>query len=153
MTEQDVVVCINSDDAEMGRRLNQEAAKTIKYGGLSEEQAWKLVTLNPAKALHLDDLMGSIKIGKAADLVLWTANPLSIEARASLTMIDGVIYFEEAQQAQLQQKIELERTRILSLMLTAKENGATTTTPQKKVEKHYHCDTLGEEATENENTH
>jgi len=153
MTEQDVVVCINSDDAEMGRRLNQEAAKTIKYGGLSEEQAWKLVTLNPAKALHLDDLMGSIKIGKAADLVLWTANPLSIEARASLTMIDGVIYFEEAQQAQLQQKIELERTRILSLMLTAKENGATTTTPQKKVKKHYHCDTLGEEATENENTH
>ena len=148
-----VVTAINSDDAEMSRRLNQEAAKTIKYGGLSEEQAWKLVTLNPAKALHLDDLMGSIKIGKAADLVLWTANPLSIEARASLTMIDGVIYFEEAQQAQLQQKIELERTRILSLMLTAKENGATTTTPQKKVKKHYHCDTLGEEATENENTH
>jgi hypothetical protein len=68
-------------------------------------------------------------------------------------MIDGVIYFEEAQQTQLQQKIELERTRILSLMLTAKENGAATKTPQKKVKKHYHCDTLGEEATENENTH
>jgi imidazolonepropionase-like amidohydrolase len=61
MTEQGILVCINSDDAEMGRRLNQEAAKTIKYGGLTEEEAWKLVTLNPAKVLHLDDQMGSVK--------------------------------------------------------------------------------------------
>jgi imidazolonepropionase-like amidohydrolase len=153
MTEQGVLVCINSDDAEMGRRLNQEAAKTIKYGGLSEEQAWKLVTLNPAKALHLDDQMGSIKAGKSADLVLWTANPLSIEARVSLTMIEGVVYYEEAQQAQKQQQIEQERTRILSLMLAANERGEASKTPQKKVKKHYHCDTLGEEATETENAH
>ena len=153
MTEQGVLVCINSDDAEMGRRLNQEAAKTIKYGGLTEEQAWKLVTLNPAKALHLDDQMGSIKAGKAADLVLWTSNPLSIEARVSLTMIDGVVYYEEAIQAQKQQQIEQERTRILSLMLAANERGEASKTPQKKVKKHYHCDTLGEEATETENSH
>jgi imidazolonepropionase-like amidohydrolase len=153
MTKQGVLVCINSDDAEMGRRLNQEAAKTVKYGGLSEEQAWKLVTLNPAKALHLDDQMGSVSAGKAADLVLWTANPLSIEARVSLTMVDGVVYYEEKQQAQKQLQIEQERTRILSLMLAANERGEATKTPQKKAKKHYHCDTLGEEATESENSH
>jgi imidazolonepropionase-like amidohydrolase len=153
MTEQGVMVCINSDDAEMGRRLNQEAAKTVKYGGLSEEQAWKLVTLNPAKTLHLDTEMGSVKAGKAADLVLWTANPLSIEARVSLTMIDGVVYYEEAEQPQKQQQIEQERVRILSLMLAAGERGEATKTPQKKAKKHYHCDTLGEEATESENAH
>ncbi|MEY4992292.1 MAG: hypothetical protein RI948_1171 [Bacteroidota bacterium] len=153
MTEQGVLVCINSDDAEMGRRLNQEAAKTVKYGGLSEEQAWKLVTLNPAKALHLDDQMGSVKAGKAADLVLWTANPLSIEARVSLTMVDGVVYYEEKEQAQKQLQIEQERTRILSLMLAANERGEASKAPQKKVKKHFHCDTLGEEATETENSH
>ena len=73
-----IITAINSDDAEMGRRLNQEAAKAVKYGGTSEEDAWKMVTLNPAKLLHIDDKMGSIKIGKDADIVLWTDNPLSI---------------------------------------------------------------------------
>jgi imidazolonepropionase-like amidohydrolase len=153
MAEQGVVVCINSDDAEMGRRLNQEAAKTVKYGGLSEEEAWKLVTLNPAKALHLDAQMGSVKVGKAADLVLWTANPLSIEARVSLTMVDGVVYYDEKQQAEKQAQIEQERTRILSHMLAANERGEASKTPQKKIKKHFHCDTLGEEATETENSH
>jgi imidazolonepropionase-like amidohydrolase len=153
MSEQGVVVCINSDDAEMGRRLNQEAAKTVKYGGLSEEEAWKLVTLNPAKALHLEAQMGSVKAGKAADLVLWTANPLSIEARVSMTMVDGVVYYEEKQQTEKQAQNEQERTRILSLMLAANERGEASKTPQKKVKKHFHCDTLGEEATETENSH
>ncbi|MFM7006016.1 MAG: amidohydrolase family protein [Flavobacteriales bacterium] len=153
MTEQGVVVCINSDDAEMGRRLNQEAAKTVKYGGLSEEEAWKLVTLNPAKALHLDAQMGSVKEGKAADLVLWTNNPLSIEARVSMTLIDGVIYYEEALQAEKQNQIAQERTRILSLMLASAERGEALKPIQKKTKKHYHCDTLGEEATETENNH
>jgi imidazolonepropionase-like amidohydrolase len=153
MSEQGVVVCINSDDAEMGRRLNQEAAKTVKYGGLSEEEAWKLVTLNPAKALHLEAQMGSVKAGKAADLVLWTANPLSIEARVSMTMVDGVVYYEEKQQTEKQVQNEQERTRILSLMLAANERGEASKTPQKKVKKHFHCDTLGEEATETENSH
>ena len=153
MTEQGVLVCINSDDAEMGRRLNQEAAKSIKYGGLTEEQAWKLVTLNPAKVLHLDDQMGSVKTGKAADLVLWTAHPLSVEARVSITMIDGVIYYEEAVQANKQQQMEQERVRILSLMLAAKDRGETAVVPQKKVKNHYHCDTLGEDTTQTENTH
>ena len=70
-----ITVAINSDDDEMARRLNQEAAKSIKYGGMSEEEAWKLVTINPAKLLHLDDRIGSIKVGKDADLVLWNDHP------------------------------------------------------------------------------
>jgi imidazolonepropionase-like amidohydrolase len=154
MTNQGITVCINSDDAEMGRRLNQEAAKTIKYGGLTEEQAWKLVTLNPAKVLHLDNRMGSIKAGKDADLVLWTTNPLSIEAKVKLTMIEGTVYYDEQQQIEkLQPLIAKERTRILTLMLAANQKGEGSKLPQKKVKKHYHCDTLGEEATASENTH
>lgn len=82
MHKQGVVTAINSDDGEMSRRLNQEAAKSVKYGGVSEEDALKFVTLNPAKLLHIDDKVGSIKIGKDADLVLWTDHPLSIYAKA-----------------------------------------------------------------------
>ena len=76
-----VTVAINSDDAEMSRRLNQEAAKSVKYGNISEEEAWKFVTLNPAKLLHIDDRVGSIREGKDADVVLWTDHPLSIYAK------------------------------------------------------------------------
>ncbi|MFT6096124.1 MAG: imidazolonepropionase-like amidohydrolase, partial [Nonlabens sp.] len=90
---QGVLTAFNSDDAEMSRRLNQEAAKAVKYGGVSEEEAWKFVTLNPAKLLHIDDRTGSIKTGKDADLVLWSENPLSVTARAEITMIDGIVFF------------------------------------------------------------
>ena len=86
-------VCINSDDAEMARRLNQEAGKTVRYGGVPEEDALKMVTLNPAKALHVEDKVGSIKVGKDADLVLWSDNPLSIYAMSLYTIVDGTIYF------------------------------------------------------------
>ena len=89
-----VTVAFNSDDAEMSRRLNQEAAKAVKYGGISEEDAWKFVTLNPAKLLHLDDKVGSIKVGKHADLVLWSDHPLSIYAKAEKTIIEGVTYYD-----------------------------------------------------------
>ena len=94
---QGVLTSLHSDDAEMGRRLNQEAAKIVKYGGISEIEALKLVTLNPAKILHLDDRMGSIKAGKDADLVLWTGNPLSVYSHANMTMVDGIFYFDEEQ--------------------------------------------------------
>lgn len=94
MHNQGVTVAINSDDAEMIRRLNQEAAKTIKYGGMTELEAWKMITINPAKLLHLDERTGSIKEGKDADLVLWSHNPLSIYAKAEKTIIDGAVYFD-----------------------------------------------------------
>ena len=89
-----VLTAINSDDAEMARRLNQEAAKSIKYGGVSDEDALKFVTLNPAKLLHIDDKVGSIKIGKDADLVIWSDHPLSVYAKAEKTIIEGTVYFD-----------------------------------------------------------
>ncbi len=112
-----VLTCIHSDDDEMGRRLNQEAGKIMKYGGISDTEALKLVTLNPARILHLDDRMGSIKTGKDADLVLWTDNPLSVYSRASMTMVDGTFYFDEEKDAKLKEQINNERNRIISKIL------------------------------------
>ena len=153
MHDRGVVVAINSDDAEMGRRLNQEAAKTIKYGGMSEEDAWKLITLNPAKLLHLDDRIGSIKVGKDADLVLWTANPLSIEAIADKVFIDGIQFFDRLEDAKRQLENQKEKARIIEKMALAKLKGEETKAFEKKESKFYHCDTLGEEGTTEHNGH
>jgi imidazolonepropionase-like amidohydrolase len=117
LMSQGVLTCLHSDDAEMGRRLNQEAGKIVKYGGVNELDALKLVTLNPAKLLHLDDRMGSIKVGKDADLVLWTDHPLSVYARASKTMVDGTIYFDEEFDKKMKEQIDIERNRIISNIL------------------------------------
>jgi len=112
-----VLTCLHSDDAEQGRRLNQEAGKIVKYGGIPETEALKLVTLNPAKILHLDDRIGSIKAGKDADLVLWTDNPLSVYSRASKTMVDGTIYFDEESDSKMKEEIDLTRNRIIANIL------------------------------------
>jgi imidazolonepropionase-like amidohydrolase len=117
LLSQGVLVCINSDDAEMGRRLNQEAAKIMKYGGISETDALKLVTINPAIMMHLGERTGSIKVGKDADLVLWTDNPLSVYARASKTMVDGTIYFDEEEDVKMKEQIDSERNRIIANIL------------------------------------
>ncbi|HEY0652766.1 MAG TPA: amidohydrolase family protein [Chryseosolibacter sp.] len=135
-----VVTSINSDDAEMGRRLNQEAAKSIKYGGLSEEDALKLVTLNPAKMLHLDNQMGSLKVGKSADVVLWTANPLSVYAKADKTIIDGKIYFDMETDKLMNKEIESERMRIIQKMKNAKKGGGATQRPASSMRHQFHCD-------------
>ncbi|MBI4930403.1 MAG: amidohydrolase family protein [Bacteroidetes bacterium] len=134
-----IVTAVNSDDAEMARRLNQEAAKSIKYGNLSEEEALKLVTLNPAKLLHLDSHMGSIKVGKDADVVLWTDNPLSIYAKADKTIIDGQIYFDADADKKLREEMHSERARIINLMIQAKKGGEPTQKPEKKEKKEYNC--------------
>lgn len=139
-----VNTAINSDDAEMARRLNQEAAKLVKYGGLSQEEAWKTVTLNPARMLHIDQYVGSIKPGKDADLVLWTANPLSIYARVQTTWVDGIVYFDEQRDELLRQRIATERNRIVQKMLQAKKDGEPTVPINKKQQQLYHCDDLGE---------
>ena len=117
-------VAINSDDAEMARRLNQEAAKSIKYAGMSEEDALKMVTINPAKMLHIDNKTGSIKVGKDADLVLWTDNPLSIYARAQTTIVDGIVEFDRDKDMQLRQKIKQERNRLIQKISGEKKAGA-----------------------------
>jgi imidazolonepropionase-like amidohydrolase len=115
---------INSDDAEMARRLNQEAGKVVKYGGVSEDEAFKMVTLNPAKALHVDNKVGSIKVGKDADVVLWTDNPLSIYAKSLYTIVDGTVFFDRAKDAEKSKAIATERAKLIQKMLGEKKAGA-----------------------------
>ncbi|SHF89550.1 amidohydrolase family protein [Flavisolibacter ginsengisoli] len=117
-------VAINSDDAEMARRLNQEAAKIVKYGGVSEEEALKMVTLNPAKMLHVEDKVGSLKVGKDGDIVVWTDNPLSIYARPDYTIVDGTIYFDRLKDEQMQKLVDAERSRLVKKMIGEKRSGA-----------------------------
>ncbi|KFF06267.1 amidohydrolase family protein [Flavobacterium reichenbachii] len=145
MHNQGLVVAYNSDDAEMSRRLNQEAAKAVKYGNISEEDAWKFVTLNPAKLLHIDDKVGSLKIGKDADVVLWSDNPLSIYAKAEKTIIEGVVYFDIEKDAEKQLAVAKERNLLIGQMLQEKNKGGNTQKPTRKEKKEYHCDTLEEE--------
>jgi imidazolonepropionase-like amidohydrolase len=140
-----VNTCINSDDAEMSRRLNQEAAKAVKYGGVAPEDAWKMVTLNPAKALHLDARMGSVEVGKDADIVLWSANPLSIEAKAEMTFVDGVRRFDLKRDAELRVAMAAERERLIAKMIAAKKAGAPARKAGRKDKDHWHCETIGEE--------
>jgi imidazolonepropionase-like amidohydrolase len=145
LQEQGVNTCINSDDAEMSRRLNQEAAKTMKYGGVSAENAWKMVTLNPAKALHVDHRMGSVEPGKDADIVIWSADPLSIDAHVEMTFVDGVRYYDAARDAEQQNAVKAERARIVAKMLVAKKAGAETRKPRGRGRRHMDCETIGEE--------
>ena len=140
MTMAGVTTAINSDDAEMARRLNQEAAKSVKYGGMSEEEAWKMVTLNPAKLLHLDDRMGSIRTGKDADLVLWTDHPLSIYAKAEKTMVDGRLYYDTEENTRMQEQIVQERNRLIQKLQAAKKSGAPTQKGGSATRQLFHCD-------------
>jgi imidazolonepropionase-like amidohydrolase len=142
LTKVGVNTSINSDDAEMARRLNQEAAKAIKYGGLSEVEALKLATLNPAKMLHIDNKVGSIKVGKDADIVLWTDNPLSIYAKVEKTFVDGQIYFDRAQDKKLQEYIKAERARIIAKLMAEKQKGGAVTKFKSKRRGLYHCNTI-----------
>ncbi|HET8855622.1 MAG TPA: amidohydrolase family protein [Salinimicrobium sp.] len=137
-----LTVAINSDDAEMSRRLNQEAAKSVKYGALSEEEAWKLVTLNPAKLLHIDDRVGSIEVGKDADLVLWTGNPLSVYSKAEKTLIEGAVYFDLERDKQMRKEIEAQKNWLTTQMLKAKNNGVKTQPVKATVKEELHCDTV-----------
>lgn len=137
-----VVVAINSDDGEMSRRLNQEAAKSVKYGGVSEEDAWKFVTLNPAKLLHIDDRVGSIKVGKDADVVLWSDHPMSIYAKAEQTIIEGVTYFDLKRDEMMRSQIKKEKSELINEMMKAKNKGLKTQPIKKKEKDQMHCDYL-----------
>ncbi len=140
-----VTVAVNSDDSEMARRLNQEAAKAVKYGGVSEENAWKMITLNPAKLLHLDDRMGMVKEGYDADLVLWNNNPLSIYARAEKTYVDGRCMYSEEIDIENRAKIQAERTRLVQEMLKKKGGSGEKKgrKPERKEERIIDCESVG----------
>ncbi|SDQ59524.1 amidohydrolase family protein [Flagellimonas zhangzhouensis] len=142
MHSQGVTVAINSDDAEMSRRLNQEAGKIVKYGGVSEIEAWKMVTLNPAKLLHLDDRVGSIEEGKDADVVLWTDHPLSIYAKAEKTLIEGKVYFDLEKDKAMREAIKKERNQLIGMMLNEGKKGGPTRTPVQNQKQTFECETL-----------
>ncbi|WP_439129581.1 amidohydrolase family protein [Polaribacter sp.] len=139
-----VTVAINSDDREMSRRLNQEAAKTIKYGGMTELEAWKMVTINPAKLLHIDDRVGSIKEGKDADVVLWSHHPMSIYAKAEKTIVDGKIYFDIELDKNKRAAIKQEKSKLIKMMMDEKMGGGKTKVPMKRGDRNFQCDTLEE---------
>jgi len=141
--EQGVVTAFNSDDREMARRLNQEAAKAVKYGGVPEEEALKFVTLNPAKLLHLDHRMGSLEAGKDADLVVWSDHPLSVYAQCEQTFVDGRRLFDLGEDQAMRDAIRTERARLIQKMLDAP--GADKRKPMERIPAHYHCDTMTEE--------
>ena len=143
MTRAGVTTAINSDDDEMARRLNQEAAKTVKYGGMSEEEAWAMVTINPAKLLHLDHRTGSIKPGKDADLVLWSDHPLSVYTRAEKTMIDGAMYFDLLEDQALRAGLNQEKNQLIQMMLSEqKSSGNKGRMPRKPDRIDFDCETI-----------
>ena len=109
MTHKGVLVSINSDDAEQLRRLNMEAAKAIRYGDVSEEQAFAMVTINPAKQLKIDNRVGSIEVGKDADLVVWNNHPLSTTAIVERTYVDGIAYYDREKDLQRIADIQKEK--------------------------------------------
>jgi imidazolonepropionase-like amidohydrolase len=113
MTRRGVVVSINSDDSEEATHLNQEAAKTIRFGGLSRDAALKLVTLNPAMQLGIDKRVGSIDTGKDADLVIYNHDPLSAYAVVQKTLIDGRVYFDRQRDLTGRADLEKEKKTLL----------------------------------------
>ncbi len=142
MYDAGLTVAINSDDSEMSRRLNQEAAKTVKYGGVPEEEAWKFVTLNPAKLMHIEQYVGSVQTGRDADVVLWSGHPLSIYTKAEKTLIEGAVYFDLEKDKAMREEIELQKNLLTGQMLSAKNGGEKTRPVSPKEEQHIHCNTL-----------
>jgi imidazolonepropionase-like amidohydrolase len=113
MTRRGIVVSIHSDSNEHARRFYQEAGKMMKYGDLTEEEALRLVTLNPAIQLRLDKRVGSIDVGKDADLVLFNGHPFSVYSRPEMTMIEGEVYFDRKQDLEMREKLALEKKDLI----------------------------------------
>src|SRR5277367_2216411 len=132
MTRRGVIVSINSDDAEEATHLNQEAAKTIKYGGLSHDEALKLVTLNPAMQLGIDKRVGSIDVGKDADLVIYNHDPLSAYAVVQETLIDGRVYFDRKRDIAGRETREKEKKALMEKEKKADEKKAEGKPGEKK---------------------
>ncbi len=120
MKNEGVLVSFSSDSDELARHLNSEAAKAIKYGNLSPEEALKLVTLNPARQLQIDKWTGSIEPGKDADFVLWSGDPLSAYAVCEQTWIDGKKYFDREEDKSMQEKVAKERALLIQKAIASK---------------------------------
>ncbi len=121
MTDRGVVVSINSDSGEEMRHLNLEAAKTIKWGANTRDEAIRLVTINPAIQLRIDDRVGSIEVGKDADLVIYSDDPLSNYAVVEQTIIDGQVYFDRQHDMEMRAALADEKETLLKRQMTAGE--------------------------------
>jgi len=117
MHDNGVIVSFKSDSNELARRLNTEAAKAIKYGGVSPEEAIRFVTLNPAKQLRIEDRVGSLEAGKDADFVIWSEQPLSSYARCEQTWIDGRKYFDIQQDQKAREEANRQRNLLVQRIL------------------------------------
>jgi len=116
-----VVVSFNSDDRELARHLNHEAAKAVKYGGVPRQEALKFVTLNPARQLRIDQYVGSLELGKHADLVVWSKSPLSTFSVCEQTWIDGRRYFSRSEDLRRRESVRRSRTRLVQKILASGE--------------------------------
>lgn len=121
-----VSVSINSDSDERMRRLNLDAAKVMKYGGVPEEEALKMITLNAARQLGIDKRTGSVEVGKDADLVIWNAHPFSVYSRPEMTLIEGEIFFDRTKDIQRRAELERERQELEKLDVNKPAGGGTT---------------------------
>ncbi len=140
MYDQGVVVSFNSDSDELARRMNLEAAKAVKYGGVPEVEALKFVTINPAKQLKVDNRVGSLEPGKDADFVIWNGSPLSTYSKCEQTWIDGRKYFDIEEDAKLADEVKKERAVLIQKVLSEKKTGGTETKskPPKKGDEYDH---------------
>ncbi|GAB2915621.1 amidohydrolase family protein [Rheinheimera gaetbuli] len=145
MAEQGVNVSINSDDAGLQRRLNQEAAKSVMYCAMDQHEALKMVTINPAMQLKIDGVTGSIKAGKQADFVLWNTHPLSVYSQAQQTWIAGTKYFDINTDKQLRQQLEAEKVALIQKLLNAPAAAkAGDKDAYKQDEPEWHCEDQGD---------
>jgi hypothetical protein len=138
LEQQGVITSVNSDDAEMGRRLNQEAAKSVKYGGLADTDAIKLCTINPAKQLGIEKFVGSLEPGKDADIVIWDGNPLSAHAKPVQTWIDGRKYFDLNEDMAMRQQVIQQRAALVARVAKEKSTGGHG--DHSKGKREYHCE-------------
>lgn len=112
MRERGVLVSLNSDNADLARRLNIEAAKMLSFGGLDRESALAMITINPARQLRIDDRVGSLARGKDADLVVWDGDPLSVYSRADLSFVDGRLRFSRERDLAHRAEVAAARARL-----------------------------------------
>ncbi|MCG3162591.1 MAG: Imidazolonepropionase [Acidobacteria bacterium] len=113
MHHKGVLTSINSDDAGLARRLYQETAKTIKYGGLTDDEALQFITLNPAKQIKMDSRIGSIDVGKDGDLAIFNGNPFSIYSRVEMTLIEGEVYFDRKEDLKRRELLAKEKKELI----------------------------------------
>lgn len=147
MHRQGVVVSFNSDDAELARRLNGEAAKAVKYGDVPPIEALQFVTLNPARQLGIDRWVGSLEAGKHADLVVWSGPPLSPLSLCEQTWIDGRKFFDRKEDQAAQERVQLMRAALVQRILTSQapmasleedQQSSDTLWPREDIYCHHH---------------